>query len=192
MGRGGRGGNRGGGADRQRLGRNGQPGGAERGGERTGTAGTAVGRGGHSVDKRQGRGEKRDGAGSHGRKLGYKTLEDLSKEEPSVVAITLSSHPGLQALLGETPIRPDLIQLLCVVLSKAFTSRTDRGTLQHLAGVIKDSVFFRTTLLHHVGGMVSESNPVRRAQFPQHLENILSILSEVMNVQKNKTFRFDT
>ncbi|XP_017264129.2 NFX1-type zinc finger-containing protein 1 isoform X2 [Kryptolebias marmoratus] len=178
----GRGGNVGGGAGIQRFIANGQPGGAEREGERTGPAGAGVGRGGYSGDRRQGRDERRDGAGSHGRKLGYKTLEELSKEEPSVVAITLSSHPGLQALLSETPLRPDLIQLLCLVLSKAFTSRTDRSTLQHLAGIIKDSVFFHTTLLHHVGGMVSESNPARRAQYSQHLENILSILSEVLSI----------
>ena len=95
------------------------------------------------------------------------------------MAITLSSKPALQELLSGTTMRQDLIELLCLVLSKAFQSRTDRGTLQHLAGIVKDSGFFRTVLPYYLGGMGSEFNPVRRAQYPQHLENILAILSEV-------------
>ncbi|KAM4582295.1 NFX1-type zinc finger-containing protein 1 isoform 2-T2 [Fundulus diaphanus] len=180
----GRGGSRGAGDERQRFGssRNEQPGGAERQGMRTGGAGIGVRKEGHTGDRREGRDEKRDGAGSAPRKLGYKTLEDLSKTEPSVVAITLSSNPGFQALLDETSMRPDLIQLVCLVLSKAFTARTDRSTLQHLANIIKESKFLDTTLLHNVGGMMSDSNPARRAQYPQHLENILAILSEVVSI----------
>lgn len=97
------------------------------------------------------------------------------------MAITLSSHPALQAVLSETKMRQDLIELLGLVLSKAFKSRAERGTLQHLAGIIKDSGFFRTVLPHYLVGMVSEFNAVRRAQYPQHLENILVIVSEVLN-----------
>lgn len=100
-------------------------------------------------------------------------------KEPSEVAITLSSNPGLQDHLCETTMRQDLVELLCLVLSKAFKSRTDRGSLQHLASIIKDSGFFRTVLPHYLVGMGSEFNPVRRAQYPQHLENILAIASEV-------------
>uniref|UniRef100_A0A1A8CEK6 Zinc finger, NFX1-type containing 1 n=2 Tax=Nothobranchius kadleci TaxID=1051664 RepID=A0A1A8CEK6_NOTKA len=176
---GGRGENRGGGADRQK-GRNGSPG--KKDNWRLRTAETGAGRGGHSDDRRRSRDERRNGAGPPRPHLGYKILEDLCKKEPSVVAITLSSNPDLQTLLNETPIRPDLVQLLCLVLGKAFTSRMDRGTLQHLAGVIKDSKFFHTSLLHYIGGMVSQSNPDRRAQYPQVLENILAILSEVLNI----------
>ncbi|MEQ2212320.1 hypothetical protein XENOCAPTIV_029242, partial [Xenoophorus captivus] len=106
---------------------------------RAGAAGIGVRRGGHVGDRREGRGETRDGAGPSPRKLGYKTLEELSKQEPSIVAITLSSNPGFRVLLAETPMRPDLIQLVCLVLSKAFTSRTERGTRQHLADIIKES-----------------------------------------------------
>ncbi|KAM4740439.1 NFX1-type zinc finger-containing protein 1 isoform 2-T2 [Anableps anableps] len=181
---GGRGGNRGGGAERQRFegGRNEQPGGGERQGMRAGAARIDVRRGGHNGDRREGRDEKRDGTDPSPRKLGYKTLEDLSKQEPSVVAITLSSNPGFRVLLAEMPMRPDLVQLICLVLSKAFTSRTERGTLQHLANIIKESKFFDTTLLHYVGGMMSESNPTRRAQYPQHLDHIITILSEVVSI----------
>jgi len=167
--------NRGGRAEWQRQGRNGLPGGADRERGRMGER-----RGGHSGDRRAGmRDEKREGSGSRVRILSYKTLEELSEEDPSVVAITLSSNPGFQALLCQTPMRQDLVQLICLVLNKAFTSRTDRGTLQHLAGIIKDSKFFQNTLVVYVGGMVSEPNPIRRGLYPQQLENILTILSEV-------------
>ncbi|XP_053171125.1 NFX1-type zinc finger-containing protein 1-like [Scomber japonicus] len=75
-------------------------------------------------------------------------------------------------------MRQDLVELLILVLSKAFKSRSDRGTLQHLASIIKDSGFLRTTLPHYLVGMLAEFNPVRREQYPRHLENILVILSE--------------
>uniref|UniRef100_A0AAX7SIY5 RZ-type domain-containing protein n=1 Tax=Astatotilapia calliptera TaxID=8154 RepID=A0AAX7SIY5_ASTCA len=117
-----------------------------------------------------------------GRGLGFKALEELSLKDPSVVAITMSSHPSVKDLLSETKIRQDLIELICLVLSKAFKSRTDRGTQQHLAGIIKDSGFFCTSLPHYLVGMVSDSKPARRAQYPQHLENILVILSQVLNI----------
>lgn len=180
------------------LGRNGEPGTAEREGARMWLAEMGVRRGGRSVDRRGGGGgERRDSARdiqesngwrSHstgrvsapqGRRLGYKTLEELSGQDPSVVAITLSSHPALQDVLRETAMKQDFVELLCLVMSKAFKSRTDRSTLQHLASIIKESGFFRTVLLHYIGGMGSESNPIRRAQYPQQLENILAILSEV-------------
>uniref|UniRef100_A0A4W6EBA4 Zinc finger NFX1-type containing 1 n=1 Tax=Lates calcarifer TaxID=8187 RepID=A0A4W6EBA4_LATCA len=186
---GGRGGHRGG------AGRNGEQGANEREGARGGMAEMDERRGGQSVDRRGGRGgARRDGSRDRqeeygwrssstgrvrpppGRRLGYKALEELSVKEPSEVAITLSSNPGLQDHLCETTMRQDLVELLCLVLSKAFKSRTDRGSLQHLASIIKDSGFFRTVLPHYLVGMGSEFNPVRRAQYPQHLENILAIV----------------
>ncbi|XP_047439999.1 NFX1-type zinc finger-containing protein 1 isoform X2 [Mugil cephalus] len=165
-----------------------------------GMAGVGGRREGVSVDRGEGwRDERRDGVrqrqdrngarsnsadtarAPQGRGLGYKALEELSEKDPSTVAITLSSNPALKDVLGETNMRPDLIALFCLVLSKAFKSRTDRGTLQHLAGIIKDSGFFRTILPHYVGNMGSESNHARRQQYPRHLENILTILSQVLN-----------
>lgn len=142
------------------------------------------GRGGERRDDRQERNGGRSNSTGRvgpppGHGLGYKTLEELCEKEPSVVAITLSSNPALQDVLRGTKMRQDLVELLCRVLSKAFKSRTDRGTLQHLARIIKDSGFFRAILPHYLVGTESEFNPVRRAQYPQHLENILAILSEV-------------
>lgn len=112
-------------------------------------------------------------------KLGYKKLEELCEEEPSVVAFTLSSHPALKDLLSERDMRKDLVQLVCQVLSKALRSRTERATKHHLANIIKDSDFFRATLLYSLAGMESESDPVRRRRHPEVLGNILIILSEV-------------
>lgn len=151
-------------------------------------------RGGHSEDRRGGRRDgggdrqQRNGGGAHstgrdgaprGHGLGYKKLEELSRKDPSEVSITLSSHRGLQEALGETTMRKDLVELLCKVLSIAFKSRTDRSSLLHLAGIIKESPFFRISLLYYLVGIGTESDPVRRAQYPEHLGNILAILSEV-------------
>ncbi|KAM7422964.1 hypothetical protein PAMA_010818 [Pampus argenteus] len=190
-----RGGGRNGGewAERGRDGRNGEQGAAGRGG--------GAGRDGYGGDRTGGRGgERRGGVGERqernggrsvsagrvglpqGRRLGYKTLQELSEKDPSIVAITLSSHSALRDVLNEINMRQDLIELLLLVLSKAFKSRIDRGTLQHLADIIKDSGFLQTTLPHYLAGMLSEPNPVRRAQYPQHLENILLILSEVLSI----------
>lgn len=139
--------------------------------------------GGDRQERNGGRSKSTGRAGApQGRRLGFKSLEELSKKEPSVVAITLSTHPALRDVLSEPGMRKDLVELLCLVLSKAFKSRTDRGSLLHLASIIKDSGFFRTELPHYLVGMESESNPFRRAQYPQYLENILTILSEVLSM----------
>ncbi|KAJ8358613.1 hypothetical protein SKAU_G00151380, partial [Synaphobranchus kaupii] len=116
------------------------------------------------------------------RKLGFKFLEDLVGKEPSEVAITLSSSPGLQLLLEERTMGHGLIQLLCLTLSKAVRSRTDRLIVQHLAGVVKDSGFLRTVLPHYVAGMMSDYAPARRAQYPQHLDCIVGLLSEMLSI----------
>ncbi|XP_034726304.1 NFX1-type zinc finger-containing protein 1 isoform X2 [Etheostoma cragini] len=193
----GRGGNGGERAERGGVRRNGQQGEAERERARRRMAGMGASRGGHSVDGRGGERrdvgdrQERNGGRSNstgrvwapnGHRLGYKTLEELSGEDPSVVAITLSSHPGLPEVLRETQMRQDLVELLCLVLSKAFKAHTEICTLQHLAGIIKDSGFFRIVLPYYLGGMGSEFNRVRRAQYPQHLENILAILSKVLSI----------
>uniref|UniRef100_A0A8C2WIA0 Zinc finger NFX1-type containing 1 n=1 Tax=Cyclopterus lumpus TaxID=8103 RepID=A0A8C2WIA0_CYCLU len=114
--------------------------------------------------------------------LSYNTLRELSGKDPSVVAITLSAHPALKEVLHQTEMRQDLIELLCLVLSQAFKSEADRCTIQHLAGIIKDSGFFRTILPYYLGGMGSESNTLRMADYPRHLKNILTILSEVLSI----------
>ncbi|KAK6320892.1 hypothetical protein J4Q44_G00078680 [Coregonus suidteri] len=89
---------------------------------------------------------------------------------------------GGRALLDEREMRQDLVQLLCQVLCKAFLSKTDRRTLQHLAGLIKHSGFLRTILPHYVMGMGSEFDLTRREQYPQHLDNIMTLLSEVLRI----------
>uniref|UniRef100_A0A3B4AZB3 RZ-type domain-containing protein n=1 Tax=Periophthalmus magnuspinnatus TaxID=409849 RepID=A0A3B4AZB3_9GOBI len=114
--------------------------------------------------------------------LSFKKLEELSTKEPSQVAVSISSHTGLKPLLSESTMRKELVELLCLVLSKAFKSRADRGTLQHMAGKIKDSGFLRTVLPHYLAGVGSESDTDRREKYPQHLENILAILTQVLSI----------
>ncbi|KAG9353375.1 hypothetical protein JZ751_017954 [Albula glossodonta] len=158
---------------RERREREGDVGRGERGG---GDVGRGRGRGGG-----RGRGQARDGA-PEVRRLGLKALEDLAGKEPSEIAITLSSSPGLQLLLEEKGMGHGMIQLLCHTLSKAIGSRTDRRIVQHLAGVVKDSGFLRTLLPHYIVGMMSDYAPARRAQYPQHLDSIISLLSDVVSI----------
>ncbi|KAG1963351.1 NFX1-type zinc finger-containing protein 1 [Pimephales promelas] len=129
----------------------------------------------------RGRGRWRDGT-PEVRKLGYRTLEGLLEKEASEVAITLSSSSGLKNLLEENPMRSDLVQLICQVLCKAFQSRIDRKNVMHLAHVFKDSTFFRNLLPYHVTGMMSDYKQDRRDQYPQHVSNIISLLSHVLNM----------
>lgn len=111
--------------------------------------------------------------------LGYKKLEELSKEDPVVAAISLSNHPALEEVLRDTRMSKELTELLCLVLSNAFRSRADRATRQHLVDIVKGSDFFRMVLPLYLAGMESERNSIRRAKYPEHLGNILAILSEV-------------
>uniref|UniRef100_A0A672NNV5 Zinc finger NFX1-type containing 1 n=1 Tax=Sinocyclocheilus grahami TaxID=75366 RepID=A0A672NNV5_SINGR len=138
------------------------------------------------VEAQRGRGGNGRGRGRDGtpevRKLGYKTLEGLLEKEASEVAITLSYSTGLKNLLDDNTMRSDLVQLVCQVLCKAFESRIDRKIVLHLAGIVKDSPFFRNGLPYHVTGMMSDCEQARREQYPQHLSNIISLLSEVLNM----------
>ncbi|XP_019734924.1 NFX1-type zinc finger-containing protein 1 isoform X2 [Hippocampus comes] len=141
-----------------------------------------------SKGRRDGSGDtRRDGGSStsrngapQGPRLGFKSLLELSEKEPSAIAFTLCSHPALPDVLLETNMRQDLVELLCLVLSKAFRSRSNRVTLQRLASILKDSGFFRTTLPHYLAGMKLERKPQRREQYPRHLEYILLILTHVL------------
>ncbi|XP_072308697.1 NFX1-type zinc finger-containing protein 1-like [Eucyclogobius newberryi] len=114
--------------------------------------------------------------------LDYEKLEEFSEKEPSEVAVSVSSHPALKPLLGESTMKKDMLELLCLVLSKAFKSRADRSTLQHLAGTIKDSIFLRTVLPNFLVGVCSEPDAARREKYPEHLENILVILTQVLSI----------
>ncbi len=129
----------------------------------------------------RGRGRGRDGTPDL-RKLGYKTLEGLLEKEASEVAITLSFSTGLKNLLDDDMMRSDLVQLVCQVLCKAFESRIDRKIVLHLVGIVKDSKFFRNVLPYHVTAMMSEYAQGRKELYPQHLNNIISLLSEVLNM----------
>ncbi|KAJ3603008.1 hypothetical protein NHX12_030752, partial [Muraenolepis orangiensis] len=114
--------------------------------------------------------------------MSYRFLEELSEKPPSEMAIILSNGSAFQALLDEREIRPDLVQLVCSALSRAFQTRLDRSTIQHLAGVVKDSGFLRTVLPQYIGGMMSESDPARREQYPQHFDNMIAVLSKVLSI----------
>ncbi|XP_061894235.1 NFX1-type zinc finger-containing protein 1 isoform X1 [Entelurus aequoreus] len=172
---------------RPQLGWRGHTSGDRRGGgsERQSTNGERQGpqlgwRGHTSGDRRGGGSERQSTNGERqGPQLGFKTLQDISKQEPSVVAITLSLHPAMPDLLKETNMEKNRVELLCLVLSKAFTAKNNRSTVQHLARLLKDSGFFRTTLPHYLAGMWSELNPVRRKQ---ELENIVVILTQVLTI----------
>ena len=144
---------------------------------------TARGMGAAQADQRgdqSARGGRCGGRGRGGhRRMNYTMLAELSEKSPSEVAITLSSSSAFQALLKEQDIRHDLVQLICSALSRAFQSRADRSSVQHLAGVVKDSGFLRSILPQYVAGMSSESDHTRREQYPQHFDNMIAVLSKV-------------
>ncbi|KAI5619584.1 NFX1-type zinc finger-containing protein 1, partial [Silurus asotus] len=150
-------------------------------GERGGGYGQR-GRGGH------GRGNSRDGI-PEVRRLGYHALEELLEKDASVVAITLSSNAGLKLLLRDTIMQQGLVQLLCQVLCKAFQSKNDRRIVLHLAQEVKDSGFFQTVLPHYLAGMMSDHVPARRQQYPQHLDNIINLLSGVLSMFPSSSIR---
>ncbi|XP_077428659.1 NFX1-type zinc finger-containing protein 1 isoform X2 [Vanacampus margaritifer] len=156
----------------------GRQGGRERQGRRPWGDGRRNGTG--DTQSQGGRNSASRDAAPQGPRLGFKSLLELSEKEPSAIAFTLCSHPALPDVLLETDMRRDLVELLCLVLSKAFKSRSNRVTLQRLASILKDSVFFRTTLPHYLAGMSLECKPGRREQFPRHLENIVLILMQVL------------
>ena len=143
------------------------------------------GRGGRNGIRGRGAGRGR-GTGREGtppvRKLGLKYLEELLEKEPSEVAITLSTNMGLQLLLEERTMGHELVQLLCQIFCKAFMSKNDRKTVQHLAGVIKDSGFLQSILPHYVTGMMSDHVPARREKYPQHVDTIINLLNSVISI----------
>ncbi|XP_077386229.1 NFX1-type zinc finger-containing protein 1 [Festucalex cinctus] len=157
----------------------GRRGGRERQGRRPWGDGRRDATGGDTRSQDRRTSASRDAA-PQGPRLGFKSLQELSEKEPSAIAFTLSSHPALPDVLLDANMRKDLVELLCLVLSKAFKSRSNRVTLQHLAGILKDSVFLRTTLPHYLAGMSLESKPDRREQYPRHVENIVLILTQVL------------
>ncbi|XP_056130189.1 NFX1-type zinc finger-containing protein 1 [Lampris incognitus] len=110
------------------------------------------------------------------------TLKKLSGKDPSEVAITLSTDVALQRLLNERVMSWDTVQLVCLVLSKAFLAKDDRSTLRYLAGVVKDSEFLLTILPLHVSSVCSEVDSGGKRQQPQHLDHILFLLSKVFSV----------
>ncbi|XP_067856716.1 NFX1-type zinc finger-containing protein 1-like isoform X2 [Heptranchias perlo] len=125
---------------------------------------------GHTKDKEQ-----------YVRKLGYKTMEGLLDKEPSEIVITLACSSGLKDLLNQQ-INTSFIQLICKVLCKACRSKTDRQSIQHLLGIVKDSLFLKVQLPRYVVQMSTDPVPLRRQQYPEYIENILFLLQELVSI----------
>ncbi|XP_062853233.1 NFX1-type zinc finger-containing protein 1 [Trichomycterus rosablanca] len=143
--------------------------------------GTEVVRRDHRGRESQGRGNTSNGT-PEVRILGYKSLEELLQKDASVVVITLSSSRGLQALLMERTMRPDLVHLVLQVLLKALQARNERRMVLHLAQTVKDSIFFQNVLPFHVTGMMSDHVAARREQYPLQLLNIIKIMSDLLGM----------
>lgn len=116
------------------------------------------------------------------RKLGYKTLENLLDKESSEIVITLACSAGMIDLLNQQQLSIGFIQLICKVLCKACKSKTDRQSIQHLLGVVKDSQFLKVHLPHYVVQMSIDSVPSRRGQYPEYIEKILFLLQELISI----------
>ncbi|NXX41716.1 ZNFX1 protein, partial [Tricholaema leucomelas] len=116
------------------------------------------------------------------RRIGYKFLETLLSKDPSEVAITLASSSGLKELLSQTAMKPNLVQLICQVLRKACSSRTDRQSVQQLLLVLRESNFLKLCLPQYVSEMVTEADLAVRRQYPLHISNIVSLLQGLISV----------
>ncbi|XP_078092539.1 NFX1-type zinc finger-containing protein 1 isoform X1 [Mustelus asterias] len=115
------------------------------------------------------------------RKLGYKTMEGLLDKEPSEIVITLAYGSSLKDLLSQQ-LNSSFIQLICKVLCKACRSKTDRQSIQHLLGIVKDSVFLKVLLPRYVVQMSTDPVPLRRQQYPEYIESILFLLQELVSI----------
>uniref|UniRef100_A0A8C8S3M7 Zinc finger NFX1-type containing 1 n=1 Tax=Pelusios castaneus TaxID=367368 RepID=A0A8C8S3M7_9SAUR len=116
------------------------------------------------------------------RRIGYKFLESLLQKDPSEVVITLASSSGLKELLSQTSMKPSFLQLICQVLRRACSSRMDRQSVQQLLGMVKESNFLKICLPQYVADMMTESVPAIRYQFPEHINNIISLLQDLVSI----------
>ncbi|NXN81607.1 ZNFX1 protein, partial [Bombycilla garrulus] len=115
------------------------------------------------------------------RRIGYKFLESLLEKDPSEVVNTLASSSGLKELLSQTAMNRNLVQLICQVLQKACTSQMDRQSVQHILGVVKESNFLKTCLPQYVSDMVTQVDPAVCREYPEHINNIISLLQHVIS-----------
>ncbi|KAM9068296.1 NFX1-type zinc finger-containing protein 1 [Sarcophilus harrisii] len=116
------------------------------------------------------------------KRIGFGFLESLLQKDPSEVVITLAANSGFKDLLDHTFMKPGLLQLICQVLKKACSSRMDRQSILHLLGILKNSSFLKVCLPSYVAGMITESVPAIRHQYPEHINNILSLLQDLVSV----------
>ncbi|NXO96119.1 ZNFX1 protein, partial [Certhia brachydactyla] len=115
------------------------------------------------------------------RRIGYKFLESLLEKDPSEIVIRLASNSGLKELFSQTTMNHNFIQLICQVLRKACSSQTDRQSLQHILGVVKESIFLKTCLPQYVSDMVTEVVPAVRHKYPEHISNIILLLQHLIS-----------
>lgn len=116
------------------------------------------------------------------KKLGYKFLEGLLQKDPSEVAITLATSLGLRELLSHSSMKPNFLELICRVLRKACSSKTDRQSILHILGILNNSKFLKVCLPTYVIGMITESVPDIRNQYPEHISNIVALMHYLVSV----------
>ncbi|XP_033009836.1 LOW QUALITY PROTEIN: NFX1-type zinc finger-containing protein 1 [Lacerta agilis] len=114
--------------------------------------------------------------------IGTRFLRELLEKDPSEVAITLASSPGLREALSPVVMRPDLVQLLCQVLHKACLSRMHRQSIQQLLETVKESSFLRVCLPQYVADMLTEARPEVRRQCPQHIASVVALVQELVSI----------
>ncbi|NXQ36607.1 ZNFX1 protein, partial [Alaudala cheleensis] len=115
------------------------------------------------------------------RRIGYKFLESLLEKGPSEVAITLASSSGLKELLSQTTMNRNFVQLICQVLRKVCSSQTDRQSVQHILGVVKESNFLKICLPQYASDMVTEVVPAVCHDYSEHINNIILLLQHLMS-----------
>uniref|UniRef100_A0ACB8F7I5 Uncharacterized protein n=1 Tax=Sphaerodactylus townsendi TaxID=933632 RepID=A0ACB8F7I5_9SAUR len=138
--------------------------------------------GGRSRALRPGQDPASGGSPRQPQRMELTFLESLLQKDPSEVAITLASSPGLKEALSQAAMSPVFLQALCQALRRACSSRLDRGSIQQLLGSVKDSNFLKICLPRYVADMLTEATPAVRHQYPEHIDNIVVLVQEMASI----------
>uniref|UniRef100_UPI00358FF488 NFX1-type zinc finger-containing protein 1 isoform X1 n=1 Tax=Myxine glutinosa TaxID=7769 RepID=UPI00358FF488 len=113
------------------------------------------------------------------------TLRDLHLKEPHEIVMRLASPGcGLQPLIEQDHMKPQVLIILCEVLAKACTCNSNRQSLQHLMGSIKNSNFFQRSLPMYVCEMQFQIDSAACKSFHEHLhlEVVVDLLLAVIGI----------
>ncbi|XP_013381835.1 NFX1-type zinc finger-containing protein 1-like [Lingula anatina] len=113
--------------------------------------------------------------------LGYRKLVEFQSKEPPELLSTLNhSKSGFRELLSSDSLKPDWIQLVLALLTKACTCSSSPQLLIQLLNIVKDSKFLSVHLVMYIGQMGLESSVYRQEEFKEPIKEMLKIFRELL------------